>query len=137
MVMVMEVGRRLRELRKSKRLSQGDLELRTGLLRCYTSRVENGHTIPSIGTIEKYALGLGVPLVVFFSKTGGASPAELALASENQQWRSKSNERFYSHSLAASLAALERHDRQLLVALAQRLASRNRMKRRGPDSRGT
>ena len=71
MVMVMDVGRRLRELRKSRRLSQGDLECKTGLLRCSTSRVENGHTIPSVETIEKYAIGLGVPLVAFFSKTGG------------------------------------------------------------------
>jgi transcriptional regulator with XRE-family HTH domain len=91
MVMVMDVGRRLRELRKSRRLSQGDLEGRTGLLRCYTSRVENGQTIPNIETIEKYAIGLGVPLVAFFSKMGGPPPPELLLASENR--RSRSNQR--------------------------------------------
>ena len=51
----MVIGERLRELRKAKNLSQGDIEKRTGMLRCYTSRVENGHTVPSVETLEKYA----------------------------------------------------------------------------------
>ncbi len=49
------IHERLRELREAKNLSQGDIEKRTGLLRCYTSRVENGHTVPSLDTSEKYA----------------------------------------------------------------------------------
>jgi ribosome biogenesis protein Tsr3 len=47
-VMIVEIGRRLRELRESRNLSQGDLEVRTGLLRCYRSRGENEHTVPSV-----------------------------------------------------------------------------------------
>jgi transcriptional regulator with XRE-family HTH domain len=31
----MVIGDRLKELRESKELSQGDIEKRTGLLRCY------------------------------------------------------------------------------------------------------
>src|SRR5271155_5113832 len=62
----MVIGQRLRELRESKKLSQGDIEKRTGLLRCYTSRVENGHTVPSIETLEKYARALEIPLYKFF-----------------------------------------------------------------------
>ncbi len=46
----MIIGDRLRLLREDKRLSQGDIEKRPGLLRCYVSRVENGHTVP---TVEK------------------------------------------------------------------------------------
>ena len=42
------IGERLRDIRKEKKLSQGDLEERTGLSRCYLSRIENGHTTPSI-----------------------------------------------------------------------------------------
>ena len=49
------IGDRLREMRESKKLSQGDIEKRTGLLRCYISRVENGHTVPAIETLEKLA----------------------------------------------------------------------------------
>ena len=54
----MEIGAKLRELRIAKNLSQGDIEKRTGLFRCYTSRVENGYTVPTIGTLEKYASAL-------------------------------------------------------------------------------
>jgi predicted transcriptional regulator len=49
----MEIGRRLRDLRDEKNLSQGDIEKSTGLLRCYVSRVENGHTVPCVETLEK------------------------------------------------------------------------------------
>jgi transcriptional regulator with XRE-family HTH domain len=62
----MNIGERLRRLRGLKRLSQGDIEKRTGLLRCYTSRVENGLTVPSIPTVEKLARALQVPLYQFF-----------------------------------------------------------------------
>jgi transcriptional regulator with XRE-family HTH domain len=58
----MVIGDRLRELREAKKMSQGDIEKRTGLLRCYTSRVENGHTVPAISTLEKMARALEVPL---------------------------------------------------------------------------
>ena len=58
----MLVGNRLRELRESKTLSQGDIEKRTGLLRCYISRVENGHTVPPVETLEKMARALEVPI---------------------------------------------------------------------------
>src|SRR5947209_13624598 len=58
----MIIGDRLRELREAKSLSQGDIEKRTGLLRCYVSRVENGHTVPSVETLEKFARALELPL---------------------------------------------------------------------------
>jgi transcriptional regulator with XRE-family HTH domain len=51
------IGERLRTIRESKNLSQGDIEKRTGMLRCYTSRVENGHTVPSIETLAKVRTG--------------------------------------------------------------------------------
>ena len=58
----MDVGSRLRELREFKNLSQGDIEKRTGLLRCYISRVENGHTVPALETLKKIARALEVQL---------------------------------------------------------------------------
>jgi transcriptional regulator with XRE-family HTH domain len=57
---------RLRTIRESKDLSQGDIEQRTGMLRCYTSRVENGHTVPSLDTLAKYAQALEIPLYQLF-----------------------------------------------------------------------
>src|SRR6202142_4237024 len=71
----MIIGDRLREMREEKKLSQGDIEKRTGLLRCYISRVENGHTVPSIETLEKMARALESPLYQLFSE--GEEPPKL------------------------------------------------------------
>ncbi|MCL5670400.1 MAG: helix-turn-helix domain-containing protein, partial [Acidobacteria bacterium] len=62
----MGIGERIKELREQKHLSQGDIEERTGLLRCYISRVENGHTVPSLETLERFAGALDVPLYKLF-----------------------------------------------------------------------
>jgi transcriptional regulator with XRE-family HTH domain len=56
------IGERLRALREERKLSQGEVEKRTGLLRCYVSRVENGHTVPSVETLEKFARAFEVPM---------------------------------------------------------------------------
>ena len=62
----MIIGDRLRSLREEKKLSQGDIEKKTGLLRCYVSRVENGHTVPAVETLEKFARALEVPMYQLF-----------------------------------------------------------------------
>ena len=62
----MVIGERLKNLRESKGMSQGDIEKRTGLVRVYVSRVENGHTVPSIETLEKFARALEVPMYALF-----------------------------------------------------------------------
>ncbi|HEY2645826.1 MAG TPA: helix-turn-helix domain-containing protein [Candidatus Acidoferrales bacterium] len=62
----MIIGDRLRVLREQKNFSQGEIEKRTGLLRCYISRVENGHTVPAVETLEKFARALEVPLYQLF-----------------------------------------------------------------------
>src|SRR5213592_702057 len=71
----MIIGDRLRALREEKKLSQGDIEKRTGLLRCYISRVENGHTVPAIETLEKLARALECPLYQLFYD--GEEPPQL------------------------------------------------------------
>ncbi len=71
----MIISDRLRKLREGKNLSQGDIEKRTGLLRCYISRVENGHTLPTFETLEKLALALEVPLYQLFYD--GETPLKL------------------------------------------------------------
>src|SRR6202021_839903 len=78
----MIIADRLRELREGKSLSQGDIEKRTGLLRCYISRVENGHTVPAIETLEKLARALEVPLYQFFY-VGGAPQKPPTSTKEN------------------------------------------------------
>src|SRR5580658_2995775 len=63
----MVIGEKLKLLREQKNMSQGDIEKRTGLLRCYISRVENGHTVPAIDTLEKMAQALDVPMYRLFT----------------------------------------------------------------------
>jgi transcriptional regulator with XRE-family HTH domain len=69
------IGERLRALREEKKLSQGDIEKRTGLIRCYVSGVENGHTVPAVETLEKFARALEVPMYQLFYE--GEEPPSL------------------------------------------------------------
>ena len=62
----MNIGGRLRTLREEKKFTQGEVEKRTGVLRTYLSRVENGHTVPSVETLEKFARALEVPMYQLF-----------------------------------------------------------------------
>jgi transcriptional regulator with XRE-family HTH domain len=69
----MVISDRLRTIREQKDLSQGDIEKRTGLKRCYVSRVENGHTVPSVETLEKMARALEVPMYQYVLRRGRAA----------------------------------------------------------------
>src|SRR6266581_8592486 len=65
-----KIGARIRQLREQRGLSQGDIEQSAGLLRCYISRVENGRTVPSLETLERFAAALDVPLYELFYDLG-------------------------------------------------------------------
>ena len=70
MLPTMNIGETIRNYRLQKGMSQGDIEKRTGLLRCYLSRVENGHTIPSLDTLSKIAGAMELALSQFFAEPG-------------------------------------------------------------------
>jgi transcriptional regulator with XRE-family HTH domain len=124
----MVIGHRLRKLREEKNLSQGDIEKRTGLLRCYISRVENGHTVPSLETLERLASALDVPLYQLFYEgdeppvmpnlSNRQSSEELVLDEEAEK-----QVRFFE-KVRRILERIEEKDRQLLLYMAQKLASR-------------
>ncbi len=84
----MNVGNRLRELREEKKLTQGDIEKRTGLVRPYISRVENNHSVPNIDTLERMARALEVPNVSTFLRWRGsaqiADPAQREIVRRNR-----------------------------------------------------
>jgi transcriptional regulator with XRE-family HTH domain len=63
------IGEVIKTYRGQRGLSQGDIERRTGLLRCYLSRVENGHTVPSLETLAKIAEAMDISLADFFPGT--------------------------------------------------------------------
>lgn len=122
----MVITDRLRELREAKKLSQGDIEKRTGLLRCYISRVENGHTIPSIETLEKLARALEVPLYQLFYD--GDKPPELPnllkrKTADDIVWGSSGKPAVYLRNLTKCLSKANEADRKLLLALAQKLVN--------------
>jgi transcriptional regulator with XRE-family HTH domain len=123
----MLIGERLRELRESKNLSQGDIEKRTGLLRCYTSRVENGHTVPSVETLEKYARALEVPMYKLFLDGDGQpqKPKLPAADTKESAWGAKGKERSELHEFAKALARMNGRDRDLLLTMAQRMTRRD------------
>jgi transcriptional regulator with XRE-family HTH domain len=125
----MIIGDRLRVLREQKHLSQGDVERKTGLLRCYISRVENGHTVPSIETLEKLARALEVPLYQLFYE--GDKPLDLSdaikgKASGKPDWGSKGREAIYLRKLRDLMGETAEEDRKLVLFLTQKLATRNR-----------
>jgi transcriptional regulator with XRE-family HTH domain len=122
----MIIGDRLRTLREEKDLSQGDIEKRTGLLRCYISRVENGHTVPAIETLEKLARALEVPLYQLFYE--GAEPPKLPSllkrkASDDIVWGSSGKQAVYLHKLVRCLSKASDSDRKLLLSLTQKVAA--------------
>ena len=124
----MIIGDRLRELREAKKLSQGDIEKRTGLLRCYTSRVENGHTVPSLETLEKLARALEVPLYRLFYD--GEEPPKLPnllnRKTDDIAWGSRGKDANYLHKLRKCLKKAQESDRKLIMAIAQKMVGSTR-----------
>lgn len=124
----MLVGERIRAIREANNLSQGDIEQRTGMLRCYTSRIENGHTVPSLETLEKFARALEIPLYQLFYD-GDEPPKVLRLPRSrpaDSLWGSKGKEARELARFCRALARVTERGRQLLLALAHGMTRRNR-----------
>jgi transcriptional regulator with XRE-family HTH domain len=117
----MDIGNRLRSVREEKNLSQGDIEQRTGLLRCYISRVENGHTVPAVETLEKMARALELPLyqLMYDGQEPPALPA-------NGEWGSAGKDARFLNKLCLSLAKMSEGDRQLLLSFAEKVPHRRK-----------
>jgi transcriptional regulator with XRE-family HTH domain len=125
----MLIGTKLRALREGKGLSQGDIEKTTGLLRCYISRVENGHTIPSLETLERFAAALDTPLYrLFYSGEGDAPTPNLSdrksLEALVEQGGKAGDEARFLLRFKSIMAGLKEPDREVLLALAKKLATR-------------
>ena len=123
----MIIGERIRELREQKEMSQGEIQKRTGLLRCHISRVENGRTVPGIETLEKMARALDVPLYRLFYD--GERPPEIENASRHKgrrdaAWGNSGKEARLLLQFRRTLGRLEKADRELLLSLAQKMAAK-------------
>jgi transcriptional regulator with XRE-family HTH domain len=127
----MIIGDRLRTLRETKNLSQGDIEQRSGLLRCYVSRVENGHTVPSVETLEKMARALEVPLHQIFY--GGEEPLLLPnfptrKKGDEVPWGTFGKDARILRNLRRLLKRVSASDLKLLVFIAQKMAQQTALR---------
>lgn len=121
----MIIGDRLRDMREQKKLSQGDIEKRTGLLRCYISRVENGHTVPAIETLEKLARAMEVPMYQLFYD--GEEPPKLPnlpkrKSPDDVAWGSSGKDARFLNKFRRLLSKTQEADRKLLLYMAQKMA---------------
>jgi transcriptional regulator with XRE-family HTH domain len=125
----MLIGERLRQLREQKNLSQGDVEKSSGLLRCYISRVEHGHTVPSLETLERFAAALDVPLYRLFytgedtPPTPNLTPRKTLEELADDPGASGSEARFLL-KLKGLVGKMVESDRVFLLDFARKLAAR-------------
>lgn len=108
------IGQTIRTFRLQRGMSQGDIEKRTGLLRCYLSRVENGHTVPSLETLQKIAGALDLPLSHFFAEETVRDVPGVAMSQDDIHFLTQVQR--YSSSLTDS-------DRRLLLAMVKKFAA--------------
>jgi len=123
----MIVGERLRALREEKDFSQGEIEKRTGLLRCYISRVENGHTVPSVETLEKFARALEIPMYQLLYD--GEKPPQLPNLLKRKSagelaWGSSGKDARMLTKFRQLLGKASKDDQQLLFTIALKMARR-------------
>ncbi len=111
----MNIGDTIRSFRLQRGMSQGDIEKRTGLLRCYLSRVENGHTVPSLDTLSKIAGAMELPLSHFFIEPGNSNGSKALPTLSDDELRFLSQIRRYSSNLNDS-------DRKLVIAMIKKMA---------------
>ena len=119
----MVIAERLKALREQKKMSQGDIEKRTGLLRCYISRVENGHTVPAIETLEKMARAMAVPMYQLFYD-GEEPPAPELPKMDDDGWGSSGRDARTLGRFRRLLRRTSKADQNLLLFVAQKMSQR-------------
>ena len=111
----MNIGTTIRDYRLQKGKSQGDIEKRTGQQRCYLSRVENGHTVPSLETLQKIARALDLQLSQFFAEDVVSKDMSTLNLREDEIRFLTQIQRYSSH--------LSESDRRLLLAMVRKFAA--------------
>ena len=121
----MLIGQKLREIRAAKNLSQVEICEATGLVQPYISRVENGHTVPGLEMLEKWACALKIPLYQILYD-GDEPPKPLKLFGQNHRelWGSSGRQTHELRRLRQYLSKMNDGERELLLSLAGRMATR-------------
>lgn len=123
----MLIGQKLREIREAKKISQVEIAKATGLVQPYVSRVENGHTIPGVETLEKWASALKIPLYqILYDGEEPPKPLKLSGNHHGKLWGNSGRQMHDLKRLRQYLAKMSEGERELLMSLAGRMASRTR-----------
>ena len=121
----MLIGERLRTLRAEKKITQREIEERTGLLRCYISRVENGHSVPAVETLERFARALEVPMYqLFYEGKEPPKPPKLPKRRQGSEkvWGDSGEDARTLEKLRRLLSRAKETDRKLLLVIARKMA---------------
>jgi transcriptional regulator with XRE-family HTH domain len=118
----MYLAERMRQIRESKKLSQGDVQNRSGLLRCYISRIENGHSVPALETLEKIARALEVPLYELFYEDGPLFEPPALAKNAKEDWASRGKGFRMFSKIRKAAARMKERDRDLLLHLAAKMS---------------
>jgi len=125
----MLIGQKLREIREAKNMSQVAIAEATGLVQPYVSRVENGHTIPGVETLEKWASALKVPLYqILYDGEDPPKPLKLSGNHDRELWGNSARDSHDLKRLRQFLSKMNEQERELLLSLAGRMASRTKRK---------
>ena|ERR1700722_2199281 len=115
------IGERLRALREEKQLSQGDIQERTGLSRNYVSRVENGHTVPVVETLEKFARALEVPTYQLFYDGEKAQTLPKRETADDNLWGSSGKDARMLHQFCHLFNRMEKGNQELILFTASKM----------------
>jgi len=128
----MLIGQKLREIREAKKMSQMEIAVATALVQPYVSRVENGHTIPGVETLEKWASALKIPLYqILYDGEEPPKPLKLSGNHNRELWGNSGRDSHDLKRLRQFLSKMNEQQRELLLSLAGRMASRPRRTTRG------
>jgi transcriptional regulator with XRE-family HTH domain len=123
----MLIGQKLREIREAKNMSQVEIAEATGLVQPYVSRVENGHTVPGVETLEKWASALKIPLYqILYEGEEPPKPLKLSGNHHGELWGNSGRQMHDLKRLRQYLAKMNEQERELLISLAARMATRTR-----------
>jgi transcriptional regulator with XRE-family HTH domain len=123
----MLIGQKLREIRETQKMSQVEIAQATGLVQPYVSRVENGHTIPGVETLEKWASALKIPLYqILYDGDEPPKPLRLSGNHHSEVWGNSGRQMHDLKRLRQYLAKMSEGERELLMSLAGRMATRSR-----------
>ena len=129
----MVIGEKLKAIREHKNMSQGDIEKRTGLLRCYISRVENGHTVPAIETLEKMARAMEIPMHALFYDGEKPPKPNIPMTDVATGWGSSGRDAKTLHRFRRFMSRADEGDVKLLLFMAQKMSQKKRRARAKSD----